>query len=270
MTDRQFEMSLTIEAPRDAVWQALTDAAHLTRWFAPEAVCEPRVGGRMVWRWGAQHCWEQRIDALAPGEHLRTRYDSAVADGAGGRRPLFVDFHLSGTGGTTSLRLVHSGFGPEAASTPAVAGIRSGWPVQLSSRRLALERHPGRERQLAWGVARTSLPADAAWRQLCERMDVASLPALREGAPFAVDVPGAGPIRGTALVGPSTREFSGVAANLDDGWFRVHCEEWAGATQVWLWPRVYTGPGRRRDEFQRAFDALLAERFAGAPAAEGA
>jgi uncharacterized protein YndB with AHSA1/START domain len=266
--DRQFQLQIDLQAPRDAVWRALTEAREIERWFAPSASCEPRVGGRLVWRWGEQHTWEHTIEVCEPGQHLRTRYESGVPDGRGGRRPLYVDFRLEGTGGATTLRLVHSGFGPEADFDGELEGISGGWPVELRSLRLYVERHRGQERQLAWAVRSVDLSAPAAWQRLTAPggLDVAALPRLPEGAAYSVDVPGAGPIRGEALFSPSAREFSGTAANLGDGWFRVHCEHWAGATQVWLWLALYGAPPARVEAFQRAFDALLARRLDGASA----
>ncbi len=54
MTDpspRQFEMKLEIEAPRDVVWSAISEADEISRWFAPHVEVDPGVGGRMLWQW---------------------------------------------------------------------------------------------------------------------------------------------------------------------------------------------------------------------------
>jgi uncharacterized protein YndB with AHSA1/START domain len=270
-SDRQFEITLAIQAPREHVWNALVEAREIERWFAPTATCDARPGGRLVWQWGAHSLWEHTIEVCEPGQHLRTRYASGVPDGRGGRRPLFVDFHLEGAGGTTTLRLVHSGFGAGADFDAEYDGIRGGWPVELRSLRLYLERHRGRDRQLAWTARSVELTAEAAWQRLTGRDGIAvgPLTALAEGAAYSVDVATAGPIRGTALFSPTPREFSGTADNLGGGFFRVHCEHWGGATQVWLWLATYGQPRERVDAFQRAFDGLLDRTFVtSAPAVE--
>lgn len=265
---RQFEMQIDIQATTDAVWRAIAEAREIARWFAPDAIVEPRVGGRLVWQWGQAHTWSQTIEAFEPGRHLRTRYDSVVDDGNGGKRPLFVDFHLEGRGGVTTLRLVHSGFGPEADFDGEYHGISGGWPVELRSLRLYLQRHRHRDRMLAWQTCTTSLPPEAAWQKLTAP-DALAAPRLlesNEGAPFALEVPGAGRIEGTTLFVPG-REFSGIARNLDDGWFRVHCEPWNGATQIWLWLAVYEGTRARVERYQRAFEQLLQRLFGANPVA---
>ncbi len=266
--NRTFETRLSIQAPREAVWRALTEAREIARWFAPTVEAEPRVGGRLVWQWGQQHVWPQTIEVFEPGQHLRTRYDSGVAGADGKKRPLFVDFHLEGHGGVTALRLVHSGFGPEASFDEEFDGISGGWSVELRSLRLYLEQHRGRDRMLAWSTRSSTLSAGEAWQRLTgvSGLAVGALPSLSEGERFGLEVPGAGVIQGRALASPSQREFSGVVDNLDRGWFRVHCEHWGGATHAWLWLAIYEGPKDRVARFQGAFDAVLDRVFASAGA----
>lgn len=268
---RQFAMHIELPAPREAVWSALTEAREIARWFATEVASEPRVGGRLEWRWGDRYTWRNTIEVCTPAAHLRVRYDSAVDDGKGGKRPLFVDFHLEGNGGTTTLRLVHSGFGPEAGFDAEFHGISGGWPTELRSLRLYLARHRGRDRQLAWSACTTPLSADAAWRVLTGTggIDAAGLPQLREGQPFTMAVPGAPAITGNALHSPGPREFTGVAANVGDGWLRVTCENWGGITNIWLWLAGYGVAKETLAPWQRAFDALLHRCFAGAGAVGG-
>lgn len=272
-SSRTFETKLQIQALPPVVWKAITDGSELVRWFAPSALCEPKVGGRVVWQWGRMHTWTHTVEAFTPGKHLRTRYDSSVSDGQGGKRPLFVDFHLEATGGGgTMLRLVHSGFGPEAEFDAEYDGISSGWPVELRSLRLYLERHRGKDRLLAWSTASTTLSPAEAWERLTgdDGIDIASLHELHEGERFEFDVPGAGKLNGTALFSPSEREFTGVAGNFGGGWFRVHCEHWNGATQVWLWLAAYDGGRQKIQLYQEAFDALLQRLYADVRVAESA
>lgn len=271
-SDRKFEMQLELQASPEQVWQAIAEAKGIARWFAPTAEIEPRVGGKVLWQWGAHHNWPQTVDVFEPGQHLRTRYDSSVDDGKGGKRPLFVDFFLEGSGGTTTLRLVHSGFGPEGDFDVEFDGISSGWPVELRSLRHYLAHHRGRDRMLAWSQWSTQQSPEAAWQRLTGDggLALADLPKLPEGATYSFDVPGAGPIAGTAIFSSGAREFSGTVANLGDGWFRVHCESWAGATQIWLWLAVYDGPSDRVAAYERGFDEVIGKLFSDAEKSAGA
>ena len=60
---RAVETTLEIEAPREAVWKALTEASELVRWFPLEAEVEPRVGGRYWISWRNEWQGEARCEA---------------------------------------------------------------------------------------------------------------------------------------------------------------------------------------------------------------
>jgi uncharacterized protein YndB with AHSA1/START domain len=267
---RTFETKLQIQALPPVVWKALTDGSELVRWFAPSALCEARVGGRVVWQWGRSHTWTLTVEAVTAGKHLRLRHDSTVDDGAGGKRPLFVDFRLEPRAHGTLLCVEHSGFGPEPAFAAEFESAGSSWPVELRSLRLHLERHRGRDRLLAWSAVSTSLSAEVAWSRLSgpDGLAIAELSLLREGEEFEFEVPGAGKLNGRALFAPNEREFCGVAGNFGGGYFRVRCVAWGGATQVWLWLAAYDGGRAKIQQYQQAFDALLQRLFGDALAAE--
>ena len=56
-------------------------------------------------------------------------------------------------------------------------------------------------------------------------------------------------------------DVTGVVGNRGDAWFRIHCERWAGKTQVWLWLAGYGRPADEIASFQRGFDELLGSLF---------
>lgn len=261
---REFAMELEIAADRDAVWRALSDRAELVRWFPPEAEVEPKPGGEIVWRWGDLHRWPQRVEAWEPGEHLRTRYDSAVPDGGGSPHPLFIDFFLTGEGGRTTLRLVHSGFGPDAAFDEEYDGISSGWPVELRSLRLYLERHAGQDRQLAWCTKILEVDHDEAWQRLmgpdgfaCDQQ----LADLVEGEAFSAKASTGDAFEGEALAA-NRHHFCGVASSHGHGFLRIAVERCGGTSQVWLWLATYGRPAGEAAALQGRWEAMLSHLFA--------
>ncbi len=267
LSQRKFETEMTLAAPPEVVWAAVAEAEQIARWFAPSAEVVPGAGGEVVWSWGASYAWKNVIETWEPGKCLRLRYDSPVDDGRGGKKPLFVEFHLAGAGGKTTLRLVHSGFGPEADFDGEYDGISRGWPVELGSLRLYVERHWGRPRHVAWGVRFLDEEPKSAWQRLTgpgglEGAD--QLTTLAEGAPFHLAIPGAEPIRGTTLGSALGGEFIGLATSHGDGWLRIMCERCGGVTQAWLWLALYGGSGAGATDarataatYQAAFDAVL-------------
>lgn len=46
MTTADVTQAIDVDAPRERVWELLTDPAELPRWWPDAAELEPRVGGR--------------------------------------------------------------------------------------------------------------------------------------------------------------------------------------------------------------------------------
>ena len=269
---RRFEIELEIEAPRKVVWAAISDGVQIRRWFAPEASVTPGEGGEIVWGWGDAHgAWPQTIEVWEPGVRLRTRYESGIDDGEGGKLPLFLDFTLAGEGGHTTLRLVHSGFGPEADFDQEYDGISRGWPVELQSLRLVLERHAGSDRQLAWALSNVEGTLEEAWERLTAPDGLACGPridALSVGDPFRIETADGDVFEGTALQCNPTA-FSGVAETHDGGFLRLAVENCGGSHQAWLWLATYDRPEEEATALRARFEALLARVFSEEPARSG-
>lgn len=264
---RQFKTQIDIAAPRDAVWSAIADGTELRRWFAPEASTGPAVGGEVVWEWRGHHRWVQRIEILEPGTRLRTRYDSAVDDGNGGRKPLFIDFLLEGEGGITTLRLVQSGFGSEEGFDAEYDGISRGWPVELRSLRLYLEGHAGKDRRLAWSTRDIDVRPAEAWEKLTGDGGFAcgtAVESMREGDPFRFETADGELISGTALA-CHPREFSGDAHSHGGAFFRISVEEWGGKSHVWCWFGAYDREQSELSALEARWGAMLDRLFAVSP-----
>ena len=270
---RQFETEIEIAAPRDLVWRAISQDTELRRWFAPLASVDPKVGGEIVWEWAQHHRWPQRIEILEPGTRLRTRGDSAVDDGKGGKKPLFIDFFLEGEGGMTTLRLVQSGFGPEAGFDEEYDGISRGWPVELRSLRLYVEKHAGVDRRLAWSVLDVGMDVTAAWKRLTSAQGFAcgaAVESLREGDAFRIETADGDVFSGKALKCHPCG-FSGDAESHGGAFFRICVEQWAGQAHIWCWLGAYDRSQQELDALQGRWDAMLQRLFVtdGQAAAEG-
>jgi len=179
--ERKFETAIEINAPVEAVWQALTEAEELSRWFPQRASVTPGVGGKIALSWPGITDWNLRIEEWKPNSHLRAVYDLQtdvmvktdvpikLDDSARAQPlPLAVDYFLKGRGGATLLRLVHSGFGAGSPWDEEYDGISWGWLKELRALRHYLEYHRGQPRHVGW--ARVTLPAQtataAAWQRL--------------------------------------------------------------------------------------------------------
>jgi uncharacterized protein YndB with AHSA1/START domain len=261
---RQFARTLDLAAPREAVWRALTDGAEIRRWFAPTASVDPKVGGALVWQWDGHFHWPQTIEVFEPGRHLRTRYDTRVDGGeATIEHPLFIDWQLEGEGGRTTLRIVHSGFGADECFDDEYDGISRGWPVELESLRLYLERHRGNQRQLCWSRATIDAAPDAVWQALIADGALAcgtGIAELGAGAAFAFTTADGDHFAGR-VVTTHARELVAIAASHGDGFLRFWVDAVGGKTHLWLWLATYgdTAPVG----LQARWDALVERLFAG-------
>ena len=132
---RSHETVIDIKATPEEVFRAITDPEQIVKWFVPGARVDPRVGGEYVKSWGPGMESTSTISAWEPGKHFGTYSERSIAYGCAGRpvdtgvvQRIAIDYFIESLGGgITRLRLVQSGFGPEAAWDDEFADTKSGW-----------------------------------------------------------------------------------------------------------------------------------------------
>jgi uncharacterized protein YndB with AHSA1/START domain len=142
MVPDRIERETVINAPVERVWQLITEAEHLGRWFGDAgAEIDLRPGGAMVLRWTG-HTSRGRVVAVEP--HTRFSYRWAPFKDPGGDEPnkgnsTLVEFTLQPEGDATRLRVVESGFAALATSEDQRArnreGNTDGWEHELGELR---------------------------------------------------------------------------------------------------------------------------------------
>jgi len=194
------ERTLRTSASPEQVYRAWADPEILAQWFPDEAYGEAAPGEELV------HVWRDF------GMELRHRVVEAVPNERlvlEGTSPMGFEFlqeiRIERDGDETVLRLVHSGFGPDADLSEELDGVDSGWRLALSTLRHYLEAH--------FGVARTSAalivrPADFEWEQAARffrdeerlaRWLTHSGSIGPEGSRCRLEIVGAGPLSGRVL-----------------------------------------------------------------------
>jgi hypothetical protein len=107
---------------------------------------DPRVGGEYIFSWGPGMEGKTTIAVWDPYTHFGTCSERSVTYGGKGKidtgvtRSMAVDYYIEAIGdGVTRLRLVQSGFGPEAAWDDEFESTKSGWADFLKKLKEVLE-----------------------------------------------------------------------------------------------------------------------------------
>lgn len=265
---RAFEMTIDLEAATEDVWNAVTKAEELMRWFPLSAKVEPGVGGSMTWGWGDAWNGTVRIDAWDPPRFIRLVDEQArpydvngkpLEDGKTAPATVVVEMTIDAGKGGARLRLVHSGFGLGAGWDDEIAGISTGWQYELRSLRHYLRHHRGRDRFAAWAHTATNAAIPAVWSRLMAH-DAFPIAAskLEPGEPYTITAATGDRFSGVIELYIPDREFAGTARELDNGLFRFGTHPAGGRTGLTVWAATYDAARQQwiRD-FQQRVQSLL-------------
>jgi uncharacterized protein YndB with AHSA1/START domain len=154
------EKQIDIASSAESVWEALTNAEELKRWFPLEARVDPGKGGKIRLSWGPEWEGTARIDLWEPNRRLRSI-------GSGSGQPVSVEWTIETHGGKTILRLTQSSFSSGADwENEFYDSTNYGWLFMLTNLRHYLERHAGQPRAVAWARRKIELSRDS----VCERL----------------------------------------------------------------------------------------------------
>jgi uncharacterized protein YndB with AHSA1/START domain len=136
--ERGYAHRVDIQADARAVWLALTDNQHLTRWCSPAADMRARPGGSFRASVDRVTEFEARIDVFEPQRRLRLIYlpapqlpraDSVMID----------DFILDAVPGGTILRLLGSGVPATLEWDTQYWRLRTSWQQAMTRLKVFVE-----------------------------------------------------------------------------------------------------------------------------------
>jgi uncharacterized protein YndB with AHSA1/START domain len=240
---RAADVTVLIDASIEDTWQALTEARELERWFPLRAEVRPGVGGSMAWRWEDDFSMVAGIDAWEPPGRLRLVQEREAPHAADGsvldvrsRARIVMEFTLETHEGRTRLRLVHSGFGSDAAWDDELEGVTHGWNFELRQLAHYLGGHRGRDRHVGWAHTTVGQSHAGVWRALTGADGFALPEPMRPaGSPFTLGMPGGSRLSGTSRLYAPERDWFGTVRELDDGLVRVWSWPGGGRTGVAVW-----------------------------------
>jgi uncharacterized protein YndB with AHSA1/START domain len=94
---------IVLPAPREDVWDALTEPERLADWFANDVDVDLRPGGGMSFRWSNGEERHATVTEVEPGRRLAFEWDGAAAEELGE-----VEFTLADDDDGTRLTVVES------------------------------------------------------------------------------------------------------------------------------------------------------------------
>ena len=118
---RTAEGQVEVDATPERVWQALTDASELMRWFPLDARVEPGPGGSVYLSWLNEFAATTEILVWDPPRHLRTAWSFHEEGPA-----QVTDYYIETRGGRTVVRAVTSGFPMDPSWDGWVEGTNRG------------------------------------------------------------------------------------------------------------------------------------------------
>ena len=265
---RSHEHELNIDASPETVWKAITSTEELVNWFPLQADVKPGAGGNLTYIWPPDMTGICRIEEWEPPRHLRTSWmEPASPEGSTGteRRPLAVDWFIEGKGGRTVLRLVHSGFGPDAKWDEDFEGTRRGWTFELGSLKHYLERHAGQKRR----VFRVRRPVKTGASQVWERFTgpdgiirEGKLDSLGVGDNYRIVLAGGDEVKGVVRMNMPPDEFAGTVENHNNGLMRFGFENCGGRPEAHIWLSTWGVPAAEVDALETRWKEALHKTFA--------
>ena len=132
MTRDTIEREMTLTAPIQRVWQAITDPQEVSEWFGVQAEIDLRPGGRIVFGW-AEGRFLARVEEVAPPTRFAHRWCLARDTEVDAGPTTLVTFSLEPSNGGTRLRLVESGFAslPGEVRDKHLSENTEGWAEEL-------------------------------------------------------------------------------------------------------------------------------------------
>lgn len=127
--------TISIEAPIEKVWAAITEPGHIAKWFGQSAVLDgAAVGAVGVFSFEGHGDVPVRIEELDAPRMIAYRWSNEQADPNApidrSRSTLFR-FTLEAHDGGTQLTVVESGFETHTDPSSAMESHRGGWDAEL-------------------------------------------------------------------------------------------------------------------------------------------
>ncbi len=131
----KIEKKVTIDAPVNKVWDALTDPQKLEEWMLMATTFEPVLGKKFTFKAEGMENWDGyfhcEVKELEINKKLVYSWNSQMINAE-----TIVTIVISESDGKTELKLTHTGWEkiPEAARKQMIEGHSKGWDLRFSEK----------------------------------------------------------------------------------------------------------------------------------------
>jgi uncharacterized protein YndB with AHSA1/START domain len=141
---RVIDTSVSIRTTPHRAWLAWADPEHIANWFVDRAEGVAAPGEVMTWVFDT-------FNYRQPVPIVEAEPDRTFVVGSGDQPgpqglPYLMEITISREGGSTTIRLVNSGFSPDAKFDDEFEGVVSGWKGALATMKYWLENYPDARR----------------------------------------------------------------------------------------------------------------------------
>ena len=147
MAEDRIEREIMIAAPRERVWEIITQAEHVGIWFGDSAEVDLRPGGAIVLRWDKYGTMRGIVEKVDKPHTFSYRWNPGVKDEQPATETsTLVEFTLTSQGAQTRVRVVESGFSrlqrTESDRAEQFKDNYDGWATQLADLQQYVEQLP--------------------------------------------------------------------------------------------------------------------------------
>ena len=254
------ELEVAADATPEAVWKAISEAAGVQNWFAPEVTSAGTgVGSTLTVSWGGDMAFTTAISAWEPNKHVQWLHEDMMGPGT----KLVADWFITTEAGKTRLRLVQSGFGEFDGWDDFLASTETGWKYFLYNLRVYVEKHAGKTRRLISSRFPVGISRAAAWKKFFTPgtgLVMAASTPPRQGEHVKIDLGEAKPLEAVVEIAIAERALAVMIPALGDALLFVEFEGGGESFSIGAWLSLYDAAVASRVEApaKRAMDRLAA------------
>ena len=136
MVEDRIEREVVVAAPPGRVWEIITQAEHVGKWFGDSAEIDLRPGGAIVLRWDKHGTAYGMIEKVDEPHYFSYRWNPGIMDEKlTNESSTLVEFTLTPQGEQTRVRVVETGFSRlprnESERAEQFKDNSDGWAMQL-------------------------------------------------------------------------------------------------------------------------------------------